>query len=210
MNRPEELKQREGKEKRKEKSPIKPLPTPGPSHLPSLRGPPVRPQFACDDPAASPMPGSSRAGRVTRTRHLGELSSRSSKTPRIAKMATPVCKAQTPCMSCQNLEAVRCGSCLPLASAHCLLALLPQGEARDVFQRALTAFLFCLYVVLLYLMSCLVFGVCQLHPGLPIAILPTCKPSRPNRKLSIHTCTSSIIMSTGKLPSRWTKRPATS
>lgn len=91
-------------------------------------------------------------------------------------MATPVCKAQTPCMSCQNLEAVRCGSCLSLSSAHCLLAL-PQGEARDAFQRALTAFLFCLVYCLT------VFDVLSLEfvsftlAGLPIAILPTCKPS---------------------------------
>ncbi|KAL6801621.1 hypothetical protein J3E68DRAFT_225422 [Trichoderma sp. SZMC 28012] len=92
-------------------------------------------------------------------------------------MATPVCKAQTPCMSCQNLEAVRCGSCLSLSSAHCLLALLPQGEARYAFERALTAFLFCLYVVLLYLTSCLLEFVSFTLAGLPIAILPTCKPS---------------------------------
>lgn len=80
-----------------------------------------------------------------------------------------------------------------LSSAHCLLAL-PRGKLEMLSrERALTAFLFCLYVVLLYLMSCLLEFV-SFTLALPIAILPTCKPSRSNRKLSIRTCTSSIII----------------
>lgn len=143
MNGPEKLKQREGKKKKKRKSPIKPLPTPGPSHLPSLRGPPVRPQFACDDPAASPMPGSSRAGRVTRTRHLGELSSRSSKTPRIANGNT--CMQGTDSLHAVSEPGGR--ALRELSSTHCLLAL-PRGKlemcSSGQRERALTAFLFCL------------------------------------------------------------------
>ncbi|PKK44191.1 hypothetical protein CI102_11893 [Trichoderma harzianum] len=131
MNRPGELKQREGKkQKRNKKSPIKPLPTPGPSHLPSLRGPPVRPQFACDDPAASPMPGSSRAGRVTRTRHLGELSSRSSKNTENRKWQHLYARHRL--LACR----VRTWRpCVAGAVVHPLFTCPPQGEARDVFQR---------------------------------------------------------------------------
>ncbi|KAM6480442.1 hypothetical protein HDV62DRAFT_110626 [Trichoderma sp. SZMC 28011] len=96
------------------------------------------------------MPGSSRAGRVTRTRHLGELSSRSSKTPRIAKWQHLYARHRL--LACR----VRTWRpCVAGAVVRSLFTCPPQGEARDAFQRALIAFLFCLYVVLLYLMSCL-------------------------------------------------------